>query len=726
MALSAGAVVAQFDGDFSGLNKGIKQAENNISGFVSGINNAGKNIGKAFTDIGKSLENVGKSISLKVTAPLVGAMGLVSAQAINQVKQVQNASAGLRAYEKDAGKVTSTLQDLVKFAQSDTGVLFQRQDLFDAASTLKMYGNETGTLVDKVKILSKGVAMGKTTFQELATIIGRVGASGKLTATDFDMLIDRGIGLDKSMRGTNITTEKLFQALDKVLPAELLEGRANTIEGQMIRLQSAFRNVGHIILGTNKDANGFMPGSIGERIFQAIDALRQFVRSAEFLDMVKRISDRVVEGFEAIEGVVRKVYDAYMQLSPGQRDFIADMIVLAGVLGPVLIAVGGLAKIIGIIIGGIPTLLGIGALAGIFTLIKDNTDLFTNALDKAKNAFKAFGAALDFVFGSGYVDDWIEFSGQDEDQPITLFLLNLSNGFIAVKDAINQTITTIQDFWKKNIDPVMTVLKILGGIILMIATQVLAAFLYAWEQLKDPVMQLASAFMDFWRTVAPVIMLLLAILTTLLLPIVQMVFATAVQIIKGAVTGITGILDVLTGIFKVVIGVITGIFTGDFSKAVEGFQQIFRGLGTWIKGAFDIILSPFRGIIDGIKNTFTGINFFKIAVEWMNKLIDGIKSKIGNIGGSIKEGIGKMLPEGVRKLIPGFADGVRNFSGGLAIVGERGPELVNLPKGADVFTNEESRRMTSGGGITIETMNIKSGVDWELGASYMAQKLRLS
>jgi hypothetical protein len=671
MALSAGAVVAQFDGDFSGLNKGIKQAEGNINGFVSGINNASKNIGKAFTDIGKSLEKVGKNISLKVTAPLTGAMGLVSAQAINQVKQVQNASAGLRAYEKDAGKVTATLQDLVKFAQSDTGVLFQRQDLFDAASTLKMYGNETGTLVDKVKILSKGVAMGKTTFQELATIIGRVGASGKLTATDFDMLIDRGIGLDKSMRGTNITTERLFEALDKVLPAELLEGRANTIEGQMIRLQSAFRNVGHVILGTNEDANGFMPGSIGERIFQATDKLRQFIRSAEFLSIVKRISDRVVEGFVAIEKVARKLYNAFKRLSPGQKDFIADAIILAAVLGPVLVAVGGLAKIIGIIIGGIPMLLGIGALAGIFILIKDNANLFTNVLNKA--------------------------------------------------------IKTIQDFWKKNIDPLMAVLKTLGGILIFLGSQILSAFLYAWEQLRDPIIKLMGTFMDLWRTVAPVIAAIIGILTVLLLPIVQMVFATAVQIIKGAVTGITGILNVLIGVFKVVIGVITGIFTGDFSRAAEGFKQIFRGLGQWIKGAVNIFISPFRGITDGIRNYLTGIDFFKIAVNWINSLIAGIKSKASGIGGAIKQGIGNMLPAGLRKLIPGFADGVRNFSGGLAVVGERGPELVNLPKGADVFSNEESRRMTSGGGgITIETMNIKSGVDWELGASYMAQKLRLS
>jgi hypothetical protein len=46
---------------------------------------------------------------------------------------------------------------------------------------------------------------------------------------------------------------------------------------------------------------------------------------------------------------------------------------------------------------------------------------------------------------------------------------------------------------------------------------------------------------------------------------------------------------------------------------------------------------------------------------------------------------------------PQFAGGVQNFSGGLAVVGERGPELVNLPSGSDVIPNS---RM-GGGGVSI-------------------------
>lgn len=43
-------------------------------------------------------------------------------------------------------------------------------------------------------------------------------------------------------------------------------------------------------------------------------------------------------------------------------------------------------------------------------------------------------------------------------------------------------------------------------------------------------------------------------------------------------------------------------------------------------------------------------------------------------------------------LIPGFATGTNYAPGGLSLVGERGPELVNLPRGAQVYNN----RITSG------------------------------
>ena len=46
---------------------------------------------------------------------------------------------------------------------------------------------------------------------------------------------------------------------------------------------------------------------------------------------------------------------------------------------------------------------------------------------------------------------------------------------------------------------------------------------------------------------------------------------------------------------------------------------------------------------------------------------------------------------------PRFANGVRDFGGGLAVVGERGWELAQLPRGTNVYSHGQSERMLSGG-----------------------------
>ena len=46
----------------------------------------------------------------------------------------------------------------------------------------------------------------------------------------------------------------------------------------------------------------------------------------------------------------------------------------------------------------------------------------------------------------------------------------------------------------------------------------------------------------------------------------------------------------------------------------------------------------------------------------------------------------------------GYADGGMSVPGGFALVGERGPELVQLPGGANVIPNGQSMRMLGGGG----------------------------
>jgi hypothetical protein len=78
----------------------------------------------------------------------------------------------------------------------------------------------------------------------------------------------------------------------------------------------------------------------------------------------------------------------------------------------------------------------------------------------------------------------------------------------------------------------------------------------------------------------------------------------------------------------------------------------------------------------------------------------GGKSSISVIGGGLLSGAGKALGflADLMGHIPGFADGVDNFGGGLAMVGEAGPELVHLPRGASVIPNRTAFGDGAGGG----------------------------
>ena len=109
---------------------------------------------------------------------------------------------------------------------------------------------------------------------------------------------------------------------------------------------------------------------------------------------------------------------------------------------------------------------------------------------------------------------------------------------------------------------------------------------------------------------------------------------------------------------------------------------------------------------------------FTIAKYFGDRISDRFRPLINGVMGildaikKVRRGISK-LGRKLRKL-PGFANGGVS-SGGLAVVGERGPELVNLPAGARVNSNRESRKMVGGTTNNINiTINARDTSDQEL------------
>ncbi|WP_125153673.1 phage tail tape measure protein [Clostridium rectalis] len=145
----------------------------------------------------------------------------------------------------------------------------------------------------------------------------------------------------------------------------------------------------------------------------------------------------------------------------------------------------------------------------------------------------------------------------------------------------------------------------------------------------------------------------------------------------GEVIG--GIIEFLDGLIEF----ITGVFTNDWGKAWEGVKKMFGGIWDGIKG---IARGVINSMIDGINFFIRGIN--DLANIKMPDWLGGKQLELFTI-----PEIGHLEK---------FARGTLNAPGGLSLVGENGPELMNVPSGSEVIpSNTTSRILNSSPSSTI-------------------------
>lgn len=125
----------------------------------------------------------------------------------------------------------------------------------------------------------------------------------------------------------------------------------------------------------------------------------------------------------------------------------------------------------------------------------------------------------------------------------------------------------------------------------------------------------------------------------------------------------------------------------------------------------DSLKSAFVGLVTGAKNLKDALS------EVVSKLADmAAEAAFDAIFGTAKKGGGGtgLLGWIASSLIPGFATGTDNAPGGLAMVGERGRELVNLPRGSQVIPNGRTEQMLRAGGGSLDVrVYVDQGGNWQ-------------
>lgn len=136
------------------------------------------------------------------------------------------------------------------------------------------------------------------------------------------------------------------------------------------------------------------------------------------------------------------------------------------------------------------------------------------------------------------------------------------------------------------------------------------------------------------------------------------------------------------------------LFSG-FSQALGEAAVSGQSFGKSMAKIGASVLSSLAGVLKHVGEmaikTGVAIQAIKLSLKTLNPFV-------AIAAGTALVALSSALPQLLSKKVPGFADGVKNFGGGMAIVGERGPELLNLPNGSDVIPNHA---LNTGGNQTV-------------------------
>lgn len=179
-----------------------------------------------------------------------------------------------------------------------------------------------------------------------------------------------------------------------------------------------------------------------------------------------------------------------------------------------------------------------------------------------------------------------------------------------------------------------------------------------------------------------------------------------------------------------------------FDKLVDVAKKIGETTTDEVSAMKDALTNPEYGLVKGVGDmdtawgnlmeSFTGEN--KNAVETMIQMFVGwtyiltevtnAMEKLFNWLSKVKDKWDKYQISSMEKYKETHPDGSSAWdtmvgkkasggisSGGMTLVGERGAELVSLPRGSHVYNSEDTKQMTGNGGITINVNAPVTGVD---------------
>ena len=648
MAVDAGSAVGYLDLDISGFLAGLRSAQSEAD---TTSKNIATKIGNNFQSVGKSLTSVGTTLTKNVTVPLAGiaTVGLKIASdfesAMSNVKAISGATGEefdeLRQKAIDLGgstafsatEVADAMTEMAKAGWSTEQIIAGMGGVLDAAAAS---GESLGTVSTIVADAITGFGMEAAESTRVADLLTQAANAGTIGINDLGESFKYIAPVAGSM---GLSIEDVTTALSAMSMSSIKGSQAGTsLRGVLTRMvkptdqvAAAMDELGIVL--TNSDGT-----------FKSLDQILSEMRGSfsDLTDEQKTYYAATLAGQEGMSGLLsllnisQEEYDeiaASMNNATGvaqetaavMRDNLAaDVEELGGSLESLAITlaehiiphlrtfVQWLTELVGKFAALDPetqkTILkfaGIAAVIGPVILILGK---LVTGIGSIISAFGKLKAAIPAIKG-GLV-------------AIKEAIAGISAPVAAVVVVIGVLIAAFVNLWKTNEEFRNKMTAIWDGI--------KSKFESFAQGIVDRLNALGFDFENFGEVVKAI----WDGFCSLLAPIFEGVF-NQVSAILGSV------LDALTGIFDVFIG----IFTGNWDQAWQGVKEIFGAVWDLINGTFESWAIAFKGIADTVLGWFgttwdeTWTNIKQFFVDIWN----GITSFFSNVINSIKTAVSNFI-----------------------------------------------------------------------------------
>lgn len=282
-----------------------------------------------------------------------------------------------------------------------------------------------------------------------------------------------------------------------------------------------------------------------------------------------------------------------------------------------------------------------------------------------------------------------------------------------VYPAVVQIVTAVATQLKPVFDQLIAtfrrdVLPTLSELVTTIRTQLIPALQPIVEKVLvvvGAVLKLAAAIL---AKVLPPIIQLAGFLIRNLVPIIAQIIVKAVQFVGALLSVGQGIGGVIADVAR---------FIGRLAELYASFVDNVLSLPGKIIGMAGAMLRAGKrfigGLLDGILDAASGVG--GVVADIASGVKDAVVGVVNDAIDLINNGIpDKIAIPGAPDIdlpndpIPHLARGTASWPGGWSWVGEEGPELVNVPRGAQVVPAGASASMARGGGavIHVEHMHV--------------------